>query len=300
MGAHAGRKGGEGTWFAIPLSDGGWAVGVVARRARTLFLGYFFGPAWRVLPCIGDVAGLSRVDAKLIARVSDLGVQRGQWPILGVSSSWHRDDWPVPVFVRRDVLSGEISGVRYDGDNVEEEIECTEIPESTAGDAPDDGSFGHVALQIALSEMLDRERSVGVNVSGQLRRRDLARTRNNRTGGQEECSGNDERTLKNTTRNPIAKDIASIGSDVMLPCAIEHYLYFSDRTTAVEAKRVLGLRKFKVEVQHEPSDGTWLVLAAHRLTPASQEADTLLDWMEQFAKTMGGTYDGWEAEVRKE
>lgn len=42
----------EGTWFALPLRKGGYAVGVVARMAPRgrIILAYFFGPKRNQIP----------------------------------------------------------------------------------------------------------------------------------------------------------------------------------------------------------------------------------------------------------
>jgi hypothetical protein len=46
----------EGDWFAVPLRDGGYAVGLVARMDnRGGVLGYFFGPRRDDVPSPSDV-----------------------------------------------------------------------------------------------------------------------------------------------------------------------------------------------------------------------------------------------------
>jgi hypothetical protein len=40
----------EGTWFAVPLHQGGYGGGVVARAKRTCILAYLFGPRRESIP----------------------------------------------------------------------------------------------------------------------------------------------------------------------------------------------------------------------------------------------------------
>jgi hypothetical protein len=63
----------EGDWFAFPLGDAGYAVGLIARapkRGDVLF-GYFFGPLRSELPSAMDVESLTPSDAVLLLRFFD-------------------------------------------------------------------------------------------------------------------------------------------------------------------------------------------------------------------------------------
>ena len=104
----------EGSVFLIPLQDGGVARGVVARAARKgkVLLGYFFGPRLEreVLVTLDD---LSPDRALASIRFRDLRLIKGQWKIIGNVPNWHRAEWPMPNFVRRDPISGKAWLVRY-------------------------------------------------------------------------------------------------------------------------------------------------------------------------------------------
>jgi hypothetical protein len=95
----------EGSVFLVPLSGGGYARGVVARAAPKgkILLGYFFGPRLSSGEA-GTSAELRPSDAVLRVRFGDLGLIRGEWPVLGVLPSWSRSEWPMLQFVRRDPL----------------------------------------------------------------------------------------------------------------------------------------------------------------------------------------------------
>lgn len=95
----------EGTWFAVPLDTGGYGVGVVARTARKgPFLGYFFGPRRDAVPTIEVVASLRAKDALVLRLVGDLLLITGVWPQIGVDPDWSRERWPMPTFVRENLL----------------------------------------------------------------------------------------------------------------------------------------------------------------------------------------------------
>lgn len=89
----------EGTWFAVPLRDGGFAVGVVVRMGyKGLTLGFFFGPRREAVPPLAEVEELRPQDAVLIQIFGDGGLTEGKWPLLGTAPRWDRRDWPMPAF----------------------------------------------------------------------------------------------------------------------------------------------------------------------------------------------------------
>ena len=96
----------EGSTFFIPLRNGGYARGVVARASPDGkgVMGYFFGPR---LSSTGRVAwdDLDPANAILRIRFGDLGLINGEWPICGEIPNWNRSEWPMPDFVRRDPLA---------------------------------------------------------------------------------------------------------------------------------------------------------------------------------------------------
>jgi Immunity protein 26 len=69
----------EGDWFAVPLRNGGFAVGVIARaNPRGVSLGYFFGPPRSDVPRLDEVADLRSGDAVLVRKFGHLGILNGR------------------------------------------------------------------------------------------------------------------------------------------------------------------------------------------------------------------------------
>ena len=148
----------EGTWFAVPLLNGGFGVGVVARatsRGRVI-LAYFFGPRRRTVPTLPEVVELDPTAAVLVVRLGDLCLIRGDWPILGRSSQWQRDDWPIPLFLRSNELSRRAFIVSYDDKDPSRPI--SEVPvEYGTSTLERDSMLGAGAVEIELTDVLSPE-----------------------------------------------------------------------------------------------------------------------------------------------
>jgi hypothetical protein len=128
----------EGDWFAVPLGQGGYALGIIARTSQLgVLLGYFFGPRRAELPTLDDVTGLRPDAAVWITRFTDHGL-RGRrrsgivWPILGRLDDWDRSAWPLPVFARLDSRTGHAFRVYYGGDDPGSRPRWEQVP----SDAP--------------------------------------------------------------------------------------------------------------------------------------------------------------------
>lgn len=88
----------EGDVFAVPLEDGGYGIGLVARATGGWVLGYFFDRIHVELPDL-DALLLERDSAIAVERFGDDGLLNGTWPILGRIPAWNREAWPMPWFV---------------------------------------------------------------------------------------------------------------------------------------------------------------------------------------------------------
>lgn len=146
----------EGDWFAVPLREEGYAVGLVARSSpggKVLF-GYFFGPRRQKLPSIKNISGLTPEAAILIAQFGDLGLYNGEWPIIGHSEPWSRSAWPMPKFIRIDAISEKALLIEYSEDDPNHEISVTPCDPNKVRMLPKDGLWGYGAIEIRLTKML--------------------------------------------------------------------------------------------------------------------------------------------------
>jgi len=145
----------EGTWFAVPLRDGGYGVGLVARKARRgVLLGYFFGPRRRDVPKPSDVESLTPDQAILVKLFGDLGLLEGSWPIIGRSANWNRKAWPLPAFGRVVDFTGRALRIEYSDTNLPETIREIPVSPEELEHLPEDGLSGAGAIEIVLSKRL--------------------------------------------------------------------------------------------------------------------------------------------------
>jgi hypothetical protein len=145
----------EGDWFAVPLREGGFAVGVVARtNQKGGMFGYFFGPKRAEVPALEDVAGLAPADAVLVGTFGDLGLIRGTWPLLGPCPHWERDRWPMPPLIRYEELTGRSFRVYYADDDPNHVIREEQIPPGATRDGPEDGLMGAGFVEKRLTRVL--------------------------------------------------------------------------------------------------------------------------------------------------
>jgi hypothetical protein len=144
----------EGSVILVPLRNGGFARGVVARATQNGkgVFGYFFGP--RLVSAKGAaIDDLDPAKAILRVRFGDLGLINGEWQVLGNVPKWNRAEWPMPDFVRRDplgVLKPRL--VRYSDDDPNR-IEAEQVIDDDAG-LPTDSASGYGAVEIKLTKLL--------------------------------------------------------------------------------------------------------------------------------------------------
>jgi hypothetical protein len=146
----------EGTWFAVPLRQGGYAVGRVARHTPEgeIILAYFFGPKRERVPTLDEIDRLEPHEAVKVIRIGGLGLIDGSWPIIGDSTRWERQRWPIPAFIRREDPSRTAWRVVYCDDDPNSVPTEERIPYETTG-LESDRLSGHKAAEIRLSQLLE-------------------------------------------------------------------------------------------------------------------------------------------------
>jgi len=147
----------EGTWFAVPLETGSYAAGLVARATKKgrVILCYFFG-RYQNIPALNDVSCLKIDSAILAVRVGDLALIDSTWPIIGSISSWNREQWPMPLFVRREEPLSKRAWLVHRSDIdpnlvVHEEL----LREPPADNLRSDSIFSSRSAQKVLNKLLD-------------------------------------------------------------------------------------------------------------------------------------------------
>jgi len=145
----------EGSWFSVPLRNGGHAVGLVVRCSREgkVILSYLFGPKRPGRASLGEVERLTPSDAIKALRIGDLGLMNGEWPIIGQTANWQRSAWPMPRFIRRDELSQRAWYSYYSEDNPAELLK--DEPAAWGASSVDrDSVLGAGAVEILLTKLL--------------------------------------------------------------------------------------------------------------------------------------------------
>jgi hypothetical protein len=150
----------EGDVFAVPLGDGGYGVGVVARmNGQGAVLGYFFGQRYDEPPELGDVGELSAVDNVLVQVFGDLGLIRGKWPVVGALPGWLREEWPMPAFGRHEELTGRYLRVEYADDDPNSRPREVEVSREEFEHLPEDGMAGFGFIEARLTRLLGAQAS---------------------------------------------------------------------------------------------------------------------------------------------
>lgn len=142
----------EGNIFAVPLVQGGYAIGLIARRHKTSSLGYFFDKIYLSPPEELDIADINNWKVALIGQFSAIGIEEGEWPLLKTNFDFNREEWPIPVLKMQDPLSEKYFAVIYDDTLFNEERHL--ITKEEADKLFGHGVYGYVALEKKLSSIL--------------------------------------------------------------------------------------------------------------------------------------------------
>jgi hypothetical protein len=145
----------EGSWFAIPLGNGGYATGLVARLSPQgkVMLAYLFGPTHWTRPTLADVQELKPADALKVIRTGDVAVANGRWPVIGNVLDFRREEWPVPMFIRRADTLKRAWQSTYADDPARPEREVS-VPYETQG-LESDSLFGYGSTELLMTKLLE-------------------------------------------------------------------------------------------------------------------------------------------------
>jgi hypothetical protein len=160
----------EGQWFAVPLRQGGYALGIIVRGSSKTKggLGYFFGPKYVEVPVDEETWNKLPEDAILVGWFGDLGIASCQWPLIQSTRPFSRDEWPIPKFGRKfpplmvmGTLYGTGKGIIVEfGENpegVQQAIRETPVDEEKIAGLPEDCLMMGGSVEIRLTRLLDPE-----------------------------------------------------------------------------------------------------------------------------------------------
>lgn len=151
----------EGSWFAVPLLEGGYGVGLVARMAPNskIMLAYLFGPRRERLPSLDALAPLQPGDALRVLRVGDMALASGRWPVLGECVHWNPAHWPMPSFLRRAAQLRRAWRVTYAELDPSRSEREESVPFETEG-LEADSLYGYGSAELLLSRLLEAASAV--------------------------------------------------------------------------------------------------------------------------------------------
>jgi hypothetical protein len=154
-----------GDFFCVPLREGGFVVGLVARQSyprRGILLGYFFGPKRDKVSTISDAENYRMEDAILVGLFGDMGLEKKTWPVIGAHPNWNPREWPMPIFQKTDAITGKLYKVHYSENPGElgKDERCAPSEEEQVRRYPKDGLYGHGAIELVLTKRLSGSKLV--------------------------------------------------------------------------------------------------------------------------------------------
>jgi hypothetical protein len=151
----------EGDWFGVPLTGGGYAVGILARVRKGQYgpnlFGYFFGPRRPSLPSLQELSRLTVDDAIYASHFGHMGLVQNEWPIIGRMAPWEPARWPLPLFGRRNYVNEDVAWlVEYSEETLE--ILSERVVKAAAIEGlPEDSMPGQGAVERWLSMLLPEQ-----------------------------------------------------------------------------------------------------------------------------------------------
>jgi Immunity protein 26 len=156
----------EGTFFSVPLEDGRFAVGIIARRSPKKgkysgHFGYYWGPYKDINSCIAELKKLTADNALIRFNCGGLYLHSGRWKVLGQKQPWFRSEWPFPDFYQNAPGTNVYHRVRYDEDDIHRAIFHERISDSQGLD--EDGVSGALFAEIHLSRAMGAGKDKKIN-----------------------------------------------------------------------------------------------------------------------------------------
>lgn len=108
---------------------------------------------------------------------------------------------------------------------------------------------------------------------------------------------NEELEDQDRARAQAKRNAGQQANSVPLDQALQHYLYFPEKSNAEKAAQWFRSQGFSVETRLAADNNSWLTLVKHASPSNQEEIDKLRAEIEALASKLDGEYDGWELAV---
>lgn len=141
-----------GQIFAIPLNHF-YVAGIIIREDESILLGCFFKQKFNNVPALIDV-NTAADNIILVKLFGSLGLDKKHWVIIGSLPDFNISEWKIPVFKRKDAISGEYYKVFYNDKLGRVKTELAD-PGENLDSYPDDGTAGYGFIEKRLLRLLE-------------------------------------------------------------------------------------------------------------------------------------------------
>ena len=144
------KKISSGSVITIPLK-GRYIIGLIIRAFENKMLCFFYSCSFQNIPELNQIS-LENTEVIFIKICSDLGFKKGDWRVIGKYENWKEEDWKIPVFKRKDLISGVCYEIIYN-DKLEE-ISNKRNACKSLEDNPEDGLAGFGFVEKKLQKLI--------------------------------------------------------------------------------------------------------------------------------------------------
>jgi len=145
----------EGDCFAVPLCEGGFARGVVARmNKKGKILGYFFGPKFSKIDDVHVTPDIIPANSIDVTFFGDLGLVTNEWTVIGKIDPWVRENWPIPIFGFVEPIWKKWGELRYTPEKDLMAMIIQRVSVEEASKHLSSGTSGSEAVEIYLTKLL--------------------------------------------------------------------------------------------------------------------------------------------------
>jgi hypothetical protein len=141
-----------GKVFVVPLKNGGFSIGLVARQDKNILLGYFFNTYFFEKPITVKDLIINKSNICLICLFSILGLKNNEWTVIGSLPDWNKDEWAVPMFKQKDPLLDIYYAINYD-DSLNE-ISKIKMSKEDANKLYNGGIYGYGIVESILTKII--------------------------------------------------------------------------------------------------------------------------------------------------